>query len=169
MSEKLEIDIREALPSDRDFLFEMLYQSIFVAPGADPPGREVLHLPKIRRYVEDWGREGDYALVAEKDSGDGEDRRVGALSLRFFPANFPGYGFIDETIPEIGIAVVPVHRGKGVGSALLTALLDRSDSRYPAISLSVDPENPAVNLYRRFGFVECGRSGASIVMRYDLQ
>jgi hypothetical protein len=69
MATKPSVTIREATAADRDFLYEMLYQSIYVAPGVEPPGREVLRLPRISRYVENWGRLGDYALIAEESDG----------------------------------------------------------------------------------------------------
>ncbi len=168
MATKPAITIREATAADRDFLYEMLYQSIYVAPGVEPPGREVLRLPRISRYVEDWGRVGDYALLAVEADGSSEPLSVGAIWLRFFPADYPGYGFIDEAVPEIGIAVIPGKRCRGIGSTLLKGLLKRPDPPYKGISLSVDPENPAVGLYRHFGFVDSGRSGTSIVMLYEL-
>jgi ribosomal-protein-alanine N-acetyltransferase len=168
MATKPSVIVREATAADRDFLYEMLYQSIYVTPGVEPPGREVLSFPRISRYVENWGRVGDYALIAVEADGSAESRSVGAVWLRFFPADYPGYGFIDESVPEIGIAVVPGKRGRGIGNTLLKGLLKRPAPPYTGISLSVDPENPAVKLYRRFGFVDRGRSGTSIVMLYEL-
>ena len=66
----------------------------------------------------------------------------------------PGYGFVDEQTPELAIAVVPNARGKGVGSALLEALLERARSEgYPSLSLSVDRLNKgAIALYEQHGF-----------------
>lgn len=167
MSKKPSVDIRETDDSDRDFLYEMLYQSIYVSPDEDMPSRDVLRLPRIRQYVENWGRKGDFGLVALEQNPGGGTRRAGAVWMRFFPADYPGYGFLKESIPEIGIAVIPELRGMGIGSSLLKALLARPRIQYSAISLSVDSENPARSLYRRLGFIECGASGTSILMRYD--
>ena len=36
------------------------------------------------------------------------------------------------------------------------------------ISLSVDPNNPAMKLYKRFGFKEVGMEGTSITMIVNL-
>ena len=55
-----------------------------------------------------------------------------------------------RTIPELTIAVRPGERGRGIGSALLTALLDEARAReLPALSLSVSERNPALRLYER--------------------
>jgi GNAT superfamily N-acetyltransferase len=54
------------------------------------------------------------------------------------------YGFIDASIPELGMGVGREHRRRGIGRALLSALLDRASADgYAAISLSVSPVNPA--------------------------
>ena len=82
-------------------------------------------------------------------------------------ASAPGYGFVDEETPELAVAVVPNARGKGVGTALLTALLDRARADgYAALSLSVDRANEgAIALYEQHGF-EPGRGDRdSVTMR----
>jgi len=136
--------LRVALPSDQDFLFEMLYLAVFVPPGAPPVPRSILAEPSIARYVSDWGaRSGDFGVIAVVDSVP-----VGAAWLRCFPASEPGYGFVDETTPELSVAVVPDFRGKGIGTLLISRLLDD----IPAASLSCDPENPSWRLYLRLGF-----------------
>ena len=74
---------------------------------------------------------------------------VGELSVS--ESSF-GYG-------EIGMMVAADRRGRGVGSALLTAAIDRARARgLHKLALSVFPHNEAaVGLYRKFGFVEEGR------------
>lgn len=53
-------------------------------------------------------------------------------------------------------------RGRGVGTALVTALLAKSHSQgVDQVSLSVEKENPALRLYTRLGFVvSCDSGGA---------
>jgi RimJ/RimL family protein N-acetyltransferase len=60
---------------------------------------------------------------------------------------------------EIGMAVVPEWRGRGVGSALLRAAIRWSrDHGLHKLSLGVFPHNTAgIALYRKFGFAEEGR------------
>jgi ribosomal protein S18 acetylase RimI-like enzyme len=60
---------------------------------------------------------------------------------------------------EVGMAVAREWRGRGVGSALLAAAIDRARERgLHKLSLSVFPHNTAaIALYRKFGFVEEGR------------
>jgi ribosomal protein S18 acetylase RimI-like enzyme len=109
----------------------------------------VLERPEVARYIEGWGRPGDAAVVAEKAGGE----LVGAAWFRLFEASEPGYGFVDERTPELGIGVEPGHRGEGIGRALLEALAASArEAGYFALSLSVEEENPAVRLYERVGF-----------------
>jgi len=137
-------ELRAATVSDEPFLWEMLYLASFVPPGEPPLPRSVLRDPAIARYVEGWGmRSGDSGLIGLVDGAP-----VGAAWLRCFPASEPGYGFVDERTPELSIAVLPAHRGKGIGSRLMERLLHGVH----ATSLSCDPANPAWRLYVRLGF-----------------
>jgi ribosomal protein S18 acetylase RimI-like enzyme len=119
----------------------------------------------VQLYVKAWGRPGDTAMIALRDGFP-----VGAAWFRLFPATSPGYGFVDEQTPELAVAVVPNARGKGVGSALLGALLDRARlDGYDAVSLSVDRHNEgAIALYGQFGFVQVGESPDSLTLRAGL-
>jgi ribosomal protein S18 acetylase RimI-like enzyme len=60
---------------------------------------------------------------------------------------------------ELGMLVAREWRGRGVGSALLAAAIERARADgYHKLSLEVFPHNEAgVALYRKFGFVEEGR------------
>lgn len=118
----------------------------------------------LARYTENWGREGDVAVIAMEGG-----HRLGAAWLRRFPATAPGYGFVDEQTPELTISVVPSRRRHGLGQELLDALLERARAAgLAAVSLSVEAESPAVAFYERNGFVEVGESHGGLTMRLDL-
>lgn len=164
MKEEQSFSIREIDERDQKYLFEMLYQSIYVKPGSNPPERHILSLPEIRKYVENWGRESDFGFIAV----DNESKlKIGAIWLRYYDFKNKGYGYISDNIPEIGVAVDYKRRGQGIGTALLKKLLNATTDSLETIALSVNLSNPAVKLYQKFGFKECGRSGTSIIMRYD--
>jgi ribosomal protein S18 acetylase RimI-like enzyme len=102
----------------------------------------------ITRYVNGWGREGDRALIALDDF-----HPVGAAWYRLYTQDEPGFGFVDEQTPELTIGVVPARRGKGIGSSLLDALVERArKDGFAQLSLSVEQTNPAVHLYESRGF-----------------
>jgi ribosomal protein S18 acetylase RimI-like enzyme len=62
-------------------------------------------------------------------------------------------------VGELGMAVARPWRGRGVGSALLAAAIEKSrNDGLHKLSLEVFPHNnSAIALYRKFGFVEEGR------------
>jgi ribosomal protein S18 acetylase RimI-like enzyme len=147
-------------------LREYLRLAIFVRPGDPPPAADIVDRPELACYIEDWGRYGDDAVVAEEES-TGAD--LGAAWLRLWPGPETGYGFVDRATPELGIAVRPAYRGRGIGTCLLDALLDRASQRHGAVSLSVSAGNPAVRLYQRLGFEMLSRSGGSLTMLKPLR
>ena len=134
MNKEKSFIIREIQESDQDFLFEMLYQSIYIKPGSNPPDRNIIELPEIKKYVENWGKEKDIGFIAV-DSISG--LRIGAIRLRYFNSKNKGYGYISDNIPEIGIAVDYQHRGKGVGSFLIKKFICETLDFISNISLSV--------------------------------
>ncbi|WP_096438282.1 GNAT family N-acetyltransferase [Alteribacter populi] len=60
------------------------------------------------------------------------------------------------------MAVLPKHRGQGIGTLLLNEMIRKAkDSGFISLSFSVDPNNPALRLYERCGFVKVGIDGTS--------
>jgi GNAT superfamily N-acetyltransferase len=146
--------IRPAGTQDIPFMRDMLRHAYYARWGteADVP---------LERYVAGWGRPGDTALVAID-----EFQPVGVAWYRLFPEDEPGYGFVDEATPELTIAIVPSRRGKGLGEELLTALLDQARAQgRTEISLSVEPDNPAIRLYEHHGFTQVGEPPGALVKR----
>jgi ribosomal protein S18 acetylase RimI-like enzyme len=131
---------------------------LFYASHADEqPDASVASIrldPDLERYLCGWGREGDVGRIAT----DGQ-RPVGAAWLRLFTRDETHLvTYVAPDVPELAIAVEPDRTGQGVGSLLLESLLGEADADgVPAIVLSARSDNPAVELYRRFGFVEIDR------------
>jgi ribosomal protein S18 acetylase RimI-like enzyme len=147
-----EYNIRPADVGDDSFLRRMLYEAVYWNPaGRKPPEAEMLADDRLMRYVSGWGRPGDVGVIAEDDSS----RPFGAAWCRLFSKDQPGYGFIDEFIPELSVAVQDDSRGRGVGTALLGALVkEAATTGFSALSLSVSADNPALHLYERLGFAK---------------
>ena len=142
------------------FLRDMLRHAYYWRANApDAPMED-----SVQRYVNGWGRRGDAAVIAVERTGS-----VGAAWYRLFPADEPGYGFVDEETPELSIAVVPGRRGRGYGDELLSALLERArKDGFTRLSLSVARDNPARKLYERHGFREVSEDGDSLTMVAEL-
>ena len=72
---------------------------------------------------------------------------------------------VDDEIHLIEMALVPAARGQGTGSALLAWVLAAADRDGLAVTLHVEPGNPARRLYERFGFVTVEERGIHAFMR----
>lgn len=161
----VEYTIRSITKQDIPFLWETLYESIFTPEGQVPPSRNIIKHPSISKYVKDWGRAGDFGLIAMNNSGES----IGSITIRYFKKDNKGYGYVNDEIPELGLAVLSEYRGLGIGTALIKTLLEQGKTMgITAISLSVDPNNPAMNLYKRIGFNEVRIEGTSVIMLLDL-
>jgi ribosomal protein S18 acetylase RimI-like enzyme len=148
--------IRPGSRHDGRFLRDMLHHAYYWRERAPRDPME----GSVQRYVMSWGRAGDAAVIAYDDAGN-----VGAAWYRLFKEREPGYGFVDAQTPELSIAVVPSRRGKGYGEELLAALLAQAKKDgFEQISLSVEPDNPALRLYQRHGFEKVGETGGSWTM-----
>jgi GNAT superfamily N-acetyltransferase len=144
----------------------MLYEAAGPEPGEPDPGPQAWVAEGIpARYLEGWGRAGDTAVVAETTDGT----PAGAAWFRVFSKSEPGWGFVDETTPELAIGVVEALRRRGVGRALLEALIERARSEgFDAMSLSTFENTSGARLYASFGFRKVGEHEGLSVMRLDL-
>jgi ribosomal protein S18 acetylase RimI-like enzyme len=52
----------------------------------------------------------------------------------------------------VDIALLPEHRGGGIGTSLLRDLLTEADTAGKSLTIHVERENPALRLYERLGF-----------------
>src|SRR3954454_14178499 len=88
-------------------------------------------------------------LVAERFDDDGKPQVVGYAGL----CAYEGEAYIQT------IGVIPEAQGTGIGSMLLTALLEDAVERgEQTVTLEVRADNPrAQRVYERFGFLPIGR------------
>jgi GNAT superfamily N-acetyltransferase len=147
--------LRSVDRQDVRFLRDMLRHAYHWRMAQDPD------LP-VFRYVQNWGRRGDAGVIAF----DGPNE-YGAAWYRLFPESAPGFAFVDEQTPELTIAVVPSRRGRGGGTELLEALLERARrDGFPRLSLSAEPGQ--TGFYERHGFRELRREDGTVTMVAEL-
>lgn len=159
MSER-DLIIRDIKPIEYSFLNEMLYQAIFIADKKIVLPREIIEQPELIKYIQDFGKTGDFCLVAEQYG-----KLLGAIWIRFIK----GYGFVDNETPELSMAVLNRHRSNGIGKQLLTVMIDKlKGKQLKRVSLSVDRENFAYGFYKEHGFVDYIASEKSIIMTKEL-
>jgi ribosomal protein S18 acetylase RimI-like enzyme len=136
--------IREIRREEYPVLEDFLYNAIFLPPNAEPVPREIIYEPEIFVYIKDFGEKNDCGIVAEQNG-----QIIGAAWTRIIPA----YGHIDNETPELAISVLPIFRGRGIGSEIMQNLFDLLRERgYKRTSLSVQKDNPAVRFYERLGY-----------------
>ncbi len=78
--------------------------------------------------------------------------------------------YLERTPTEhciIDIALLPEHRGRGLGAALLRDLLDEAATTGKAVEIYVEKFNPAIRLYRRLGFGTEEDAGVYERMRWN--
>lgn len=148
------------IAADQDRLWHWLHVALWDPPPAGLRPIEVLQLPGVRVYAEQWGRPGDVGVVAQVDGVD-----VGACWLRLLPDGV-GLAWVDADTPQLGIALEPAFQHRGHGTPLLRKTLAHAFAAgYRQVSLTVHPENPARHLYRRCGFVDAGmRNGFHLMI-----
>jgi len=67
----------------------------------------------------------------------------------------------------IDIALLPTHRGHGLGAAMLRDLMDEAAAAGKAVTIYVEKNNPAMRLYHRLGFRTEEDKGVYDLMRWS--
>jgi len=156
----MNVIIRPITTGDEPFLWQALYYAAHLDEEDTITLAEAKNDPQLIKYVAGWGRAGDMGFLALDPH---TLQPLGAAWLRLFTG--PDKIGADDATPELAIAVLPGYSGKGLGTQLLTQIVetarqtnspDPSHPSIPALVLSVRIDNPARRLYERFGFVVVG-------------
>jgi ribosomal protein S18 acetylase RimI-like enzyme len=70
----------------------------------------------------------------------------------------------EDEIRIMDIALIPEHRGRGTGTALLRDLLDEGARSGKRVSIHVEMNNPALRLYERLGFAPIEERGVYLLL-----
>jgi ribosomal protein S18 acetylase RimI-like enzyme len=156
--------IRDIRRNEIYLLEDFLYDAIFIPDGFEKPDKEIIKLPELVIYIKDFGKASDLCLVAELNG-----ILTGAIWTRVFPETEKGYGWVDENTPELSMSVNKNYRNLGIGTKLLTSMLERlKQLNYKQVSLSVDRRNFAFRLYQKFDFeiVHSDEKSATMINRH---
>ena len=77
--------------------------------------------------------------------------------------------YVDRWSKEIrimDIALLPRHRGHGIGTHLLRALIAEAAAAQKLLSIHVERMNPALRLYERLGFEMAEDKGVYLLMEW---
>jgi ribosomal protein S18 acetylase RimI-like enzyme len=72
----------------------------------------------------------------------------------------------EEKIHVIDIALMPEHRGAGIGTKFLRELQDEAKAAGKPLSIHVERFNPARRLYDRLGFQQIEEKGVYFLMEW---
>lgn len=64
----------------------------------------------------------------------------------------------------VDVALLPEHRGGGIGRRLIEEILAEGDASGRTVSIHVEAFNPARRLYERLGFVQTADKGVYVFM-----
>jgi ribosomal protein S18 acetylase RimI-like enzyme len=152
---KAEIPIREATVADAAEIAQLLHDFNTEYEEETPP------VPELTRHAERMLREGEMTVLLAGESPDG----LALLRFRSSVWTDQQEGYLQE------LYVVPDLRGRGVGEALMLAVLETCRSRNAAwIELNTGETDVAArSLYRKLGFTnEEGPEGAAMLY-YELE
>ncbi len=161
----MEYIIREMKPSEYPQLDEFLYNAIFQRDSENLLPKSVTKQPELLVYIKDFGRTDDHCLVAECGQ-----KLVGAVWTRILSGEVKGFGNIDESTPEFAISLIEGYRNKGIGTALMKAMINLLTKKgYKQTSLAVQKDNYAVRMYKAIGFSIVDENDEEYIMVYNLQ
>lgn len=147
------VTLRPAEENDRPFLLR-LYAS------TREPELEASGLPR-----EQWDLFVEHQFTAQSrhyESYESTSYDVvlvdGKPAGRLIAARWP------EQLRIVDIALLPEHRGRGVGGELMGRLVEEADERGVKASIHVERFNPAQRLYSRLGFRPVSETGVYLLL-----
>jgi GNAT superfamily N-acetyltransferase len=148
---------RPEAPDDAPFLEDLYvsvrWEEVQALPWSDEMRRTFLRsqfAAQRAHYAAAWRDCSDFHILL--DAG----RPIGRLYLHDNGAD----------VRVIDVSLVPDRRGRGIGGALLAAVLAAAAAEGRTVSIHVEQFNPAQRLYRRLGFRDVDVEGPYILMQY---
>ena len=188
--------IRELKQGEEELLKDFLYEAIFIPEGVEAPSRDIIELPELRIYYEDFGSgRADFCLVATvEEAATGSEHsasnvavgndcltpkaskgKVGIVPRPYekvvgavWTRLMKDYGYVDDETPSFAISLYKEYRGKGYGTKLMQAMLELLRSKgFKKASLAVQKANYAVRMYEKVGFVTVDQNEEEFIMTYN--
>jgi ribosomal protein S18 acetylase RimI-like enzyme len=123
-------------------------------------------------------------------TGWSDARKLEFLTMQFdmqdvhYRAHYPGAEFlivlegnlsvgrlylyrVNDELRVMDIALLPEHRGRGIGATLMQTLLEAARGAGIRVTLHVEHQNPARGWYERLGFVPLEDRGVYLLMGWS--
>jgi GNAT superfamily N-acetyltransferase len=97
-------------------------------------------------------------------AGDWRDAQFEIILADSVPC---GYTCIEERAHDVHVrelVLLPEFQGQGIGTSILREVLECARARRVPVHLGTFHQNRALNLYRRLGFSETGRTDTHVVL-----
>jgi len=155
------MELRKIRANEIQLLQDFLYEAIFIPEGVEPPAREIIELPELKLYYENFGTgTADNCIVAD-DGG----KVIGAVWTRIMN----DYGHVDDDTPSFAISLYKEYRGQGIGTQLMKDMLALLKKKgYERASLAVQKANYAVRMYEKVGFRTVDENDEEFIMVCEL-
>ncbi len=153
------VTLRRARPEDRPFLFRV-YASTrreeLLPLGWDEDAVQAFLRTQFEHEERDWSlhRPGAECMVVMRDG-----MRVGRL-------------YLARTAHEIRVmdlTLLPEHRRQGIGSMLLSSLLDEARVTRRTVRMAVERSAPVAALCRSLGFLPAATHGSTWLMEWTAE
>ena len=151
------MELRRLRANEIKLLQDFLYEAIFIPEGVEPPTREIIELPELKIYYENFGTgTADNCIVADDDG-----KVIGAVWTRIMN----DYGHVDDDTPSFAISLYKEYRGRGIGTWMMNEMLALlKEKGYKQASLAVQKANYAVRMYEKVGFITVNENEEEFIM-----
>ena len=150
------IELRPVKPEDMDFLYRVYastrMEELSVLDWDDAQKESFLHMQfqAQNKHYREYYYDSQFLVIRD------DDKDVGRLYVLHLP----------REIRIVDIALLPEARNKGTGTKLLRELLDEGRKKGLPVSIHVEHNNPALNLYKRLGFKKIEDAGLYHLMEW---
>jgi len=148
------IALRPYQEHDRDFLFKLYASTRLeeIAPFGWQPAQQEAFLRMQFMSQQQW-----YSMSYAQAEHQIIEQDGVAIGRIMVARQQPAATLVD-------IALLPEHRGKGIGGALIRELIEQCDQQKLPLRLQVLRTNPALRLYERLGFTRTAEDQIYIQM-----
>jgi len=109
----------------------------------------------------------DEALQDNFFAGDWAGAKVEILLWDGVPCGYASIEHHTDCIHVRELVLLPEYQQRGIGTSLLNVTIAQARERCVPVKLGVLRQNRAIGLYRRLGFVDCGRTETHTLMEWN--
>jgi len=150
------ITLRDALPSDEPFLFEVYAstraQEMALVPWDDEQRKSFLTMQFAAQHSHYQAQfpDASYSLICREEVPLG----------RFYVLRN------EEDIRILDLTLLPEYRNGGIGTALLQNLLEEAAQSGKRVQIYVETYNPSLRLFERLGFKNIAEEGINFLLEW---